>query len=125
MGGPAPGNCAEIEGGGMNPEEQIHRAIVKYLRLAWPEILFFHPANGEKRGIQAAVRLKAMGVIPGVPDLVLIFPDGSHGYLEIKPEEKYATPVQKAFHAELTARNVKVAVVRSIEDVAQTLEEWI
>lgn len=108
----------------MNPEEQIHRSIATYLRIKHPAILFYHPANGEKRGIQAAVRLKAMGVVPGVPDLVLIMPDGTHGYMEIKPEGKYLSPVQKTFHAELRNRNVLVATVRSLDDVAETLREW-
>lgn len=43
-------------------------------RLWW----LFHPANGELRDIRTAVKLKKMGVNPGVPDLWL--PVAAHGY---------------------------------------------
>ena len=50
------------------------------------DVLFFAVPNGGKRGKAEASRLKAEGVVPGVPDLVFAEPRGGfHGlYVEMK-----------------------------------------
>lgn len=54
-------------------EDDIQRALFAHIkRRACPGVFAFHPANGGKRNISEAVRFKSMGVIPGVPDVILI-----------------------------------------------------
>lgn len=48
-------------------EEQV--AFVREFRLRWPDVLIFAIPNGEKRSKAAAGRLKAEGVVAGMPDL--------------------------------------------------------
>src|SRR3990167_4034108 len=56
-------------------EHKEQCAVIQWARLnetKWPCLKYlFHPANGGKRNIRTAVRLKAGGVKAGVPDLVL------------------------------------------------------
>lgn len=54
----------------------------------------FHPANGEYRHPATAGRLKAMGVRPGVPDIIL--PVNSKGYVGMAIELKRSDGSNKA-----------------------------
>lgn len=49
--------------------EQV--AFVNWFRATYPAILIFAIPNGEKRDIGTAVKLKAEGVVPGIPDLYI------------------------------------------------------
>lgn len=56
-------------------EERLHRALVAYLRLALPKPwLVAHVPNGGGRSKAEAGIFKAMGVLAGMPDLLVIGP---------------------------------------------------
>ncbi len=101
-------------------ELSVHLAIVEYLHTVLPGHLGFHPANGEKRDIQTAKKLKRMGVRPGVPDFVIPISGGKVLWLEIKKPKGRASRVQKAFIDRLRAMQHPVAIVESVEDVKNT-----
>lgn len=70
-------------------EHDIQRAFVTELSL-YPKVrqYLFAIANGGSRHMLEAVRLKATGVTPGIPDLFLSIPAQKHGlYLECKSEK--------------------------------------
>ena len=81
------------------PEQAIHQAAVSYLKLLenMGELTFFHPASGGWRSKAEAGIFKSLGVKPGVPDLVLLFPGGRTAFIEIKAPEGRLSPAQKAF----------------------------
>ena len=59
-----------------NPlEHQLQISLIQ--RLKWQcrrdDVTYFHPANGELRGPKLGAKLKAMGVLPGVSDLIVLF----------------------------------------------------
>lgn len=57
------------------PEEQLHKACVAYLRASLPKPWFcFHVPNGGGRSKAEAGILKAMGVLAGMPDLLVMGP---------------------------------------------------
>lgn len=106
------------------PEENIHRQVVQYLAWVKPKALYFHCPNGEARSKAAAGRLKAMGTLPGVPDLLFICDGGTIKFIELKAEGKYLSPAQKAFRETVSGMGASYAVCRSVEDVAETMWEW-
>lgn len=56
-------------------EFDIHRFAVQLLTLKGVKnLIFFHVPNGEQRSKRTGARLKAMGVVRGVSDLVLVIP---------------------------------------------------
>ncbi len=67
-----------------HPEQQLQRAVVEYLRIMenMRKLAFFHPANGGGRTRTEAAIFKGLGVRPGVPDLVLLLPDGRAAFVE-------------------------------------------
>ena len=52
------------------PSEHSEQAgLVMWFRTKFPTVLIYAVPNGEKRAMSVAVRLKAEGVVSGVPDL--------------------------------------------------------
>lgn len=104
-----------------NDEYALHKAIVHYLHQVMPWNLAFHPANGERRDMKTAVRLKAMGVRPGVPDLVIPYGAGRMLWLEIKAPGGRASKAQREYINKLRNYGHTVAIVQSVEDVRLAL----
>ena len=51
----------------------LQKAVVQFLRLACPDGLVFAIPNGGHRSVRAGADLKATGLVPGVPDLCLVW----------------------------------------------------
>jgi len=82
-------------------EYAIHKQIVRVLKVAArPNVIWFHVPNGEARSVQTLMKLRAMGVKPGIADLVFITPIGV-GFLELKSKKGRMEPSQLAFRDSL------------------------
>lgn len=91
-------------------EAAVQIALVARLRQDLrPDVIWFHVPNGEYRDKRSAAKLKAMGVLPGVPDLV--FDNGNILYLEIKKPGGVLSAAQRQFKAcaERAGRHYAVA----------------
>jgi hypothetical protein len=67
-----------------NAEGRIQIAIVQWICHCAPQVLAFHPANGGWRTMAEFARFSAMGVLAGVPDIVIVGPGGRAYFLEVK-----------------------------------------
>jgi hypothetical protein len=106
------------------PEQAIHKAVVSHLNArSEPRVFFFHPANGGKRSIIEAKIFKALGVIAGVPDLIILKAGEVFG-LELKATRGALTPSQRLVHAAMTEAGAKTAVAHSLDEALVTLEVW-
>lgn len=120
-------------------ERQVQAAIVQALRLKGHLVLAtnIEVPMGGRAGMLAAMARKAMGVVPGTPDIAVCLPDARVLWLEVKlPSIKTApadTPVrcrsatktsktQDALHALMRDRGHRVVVVRGVEEAIQALE---
>jgi hypothetical protein len=67
-------------------ENEEQRRLIQWFKAAHPNTLFYAVPNGGRRDLVTAAKLKATGVKPGVPDLVVPVPkNGYHGlYIELK-----------------------------------------
>lgn len=105
-------------------EEAIHRAVVDHLRWrAHEDVVWWHTPNGEARHRATAGRLKAMGVLPGVPDLLLL----RHGRLlglELKSERGRLSPAQRHVQGRLVAAGALVATAHGVDAALATLDHW-
>lgn len=107
-------------------EGPVHLAILRWLRLVLPpDAVPFHIGNGEARDARDGVKLKEMGVLAGVPDL-LILCAGRAIFIEVKaPPDigKKGAPLaprkpsraQKETIAAIIGAGFPVAVVDSID----------
>lgn len=105
-------------------ELAIHKAIVDLLRkTARPGLKFWHTPNGELRDIRVAMKLKAMGVLPGVSDLIMM--DGRCFYaMEVKKPGEAPTSDQVAFLEMFKATGGKTAIVDSVADAEFYFIQW-
>jgi len=113
----------------VKPESAIQRAVRKYLLLHKIDSVAVpngaHLAGDKVARIRQMAAMKADGLRPGFPDL-LLYPRhlASIGHVEIKTEGGKLSDAQADCHAWLAGMGHRVAVVRSVEDMADTLVEW-
>lgn len=105
-------------------EFDLHAAVVSHL--AWRAksgVFWFHPANGGGRSKAEAGRLKAMGVVPGVPDLMLLIEGRCYG-LELKSSKGRLSPAQKTTIPSMERAGCTIAVANSVDAAIDTLTAW-
>jgi hypothetical protein len=82
-------------------ESQIQISLIAELKIRIrPGVMYFHVPNGEERNKSIAAKLKAMGTLPGVADLIFIWCDHARIkilFLELKRRNKPLSPEQYAF----------------------------
>lgn len=112
----------------MREETRLQRRIRRFLHnLGYQTV---HVPNGvvlggtpKQRAIQMN-SLKADGLTPGFPDLIVYGPAAKIGHIEVKLEGEHASDKQMEVEQWLSDFGHKYAVCRSLEDVADTLAEW-
>lgn len=106
------------------PEQAIHKAVVAHLNTRGvADMFWFHVPNGGKRGIIEASIFKKLGVIAGVPDIILIHQGETFG-LELKADKGTLKPSQRLALARMQNAGAKVAVAHSLDEALITLECW-
>lgn len=103
-------------------EHDIQASIIRYLDTVLPPSIRAVGVSNNPRSKIAGGREKARGMRKGFPDLLLT--GAFHGFLEVKREGSYLRPEQKAWRDWCAEQQIPFAVVRSIEDVRETLEAW-
>lgn len=116
-----------------SPEKAVHKAILQYLELVFrPPAIIHHSANeaalSNRDRVGAAIAMnavKAMGMRPGFPDLVVL-PYSNIGplFFEVKAPGGRVSENQQIMIGRLEALGYRVAVVRSVDDVVAKLAEW-
>ena len=77
-------------------EDDLHIALVKYIKIKYPNLIFFHIPNGGKRNIVEAIKFEKMGVMSGVADLFFL---KQRFFLELKSDKGRQSKKQKEFEA--------------------------
>lgn len=108
-------------------ESKLQIACVTWFRLQYPEYVLFAVPNGGFRNAKEAKILKDEGVLAGVADLFLMFPN--HGYMGMFIEMKYGKGRQSTNQAEFQVKaerfGYKYIVVNSLEDFMQEVNSYI
>lgn len=111
----------------MIAEISIHIATVHELRKGildgW---YFWHTPNGEwlRTDPRALSKLMAMGMLPGVPDLIVVSPKGRLHFLEFKSEDGTLSDAQEAFQLWAIRAALPHSVVRSVDEATRVFRHW-
>lgn len=105
-------------------EDNFQKAVARYLDIrgyAW-----FHCPNGGSRNISEAAKLKAMGVKPGIPDiLILEAKKGYHGFaIELKVGKNKRTDHQMEMQEIFLSNNWKVITSYSLDEVIHEIDNY-
>jgi hypothetical protein len=95
-------------------------------RLRWgkhPDWFASHIGHGERRDRATAVRLKRSGVMPGLPDNIIVGPSGFY-FLELKRRPNGLTPEQKIFCDIARAAGGTFAVAYDQDEAVDILGTW-
>lgn len=98
-------------------EARIQHDVVMWLQ---SQHVFVHSVPNELAGSDAGIRMTqfvAMGLRKGVADLVVWWPDGNLGYLEMKTPSGSQSKQQKIFEEKCKEYGVRYDIARSVEDV--------
>lgn len=95
-------------------EHEEQRELVRWFRQFHPDVLIFAIPNGGGRSKASAGRLKAEGVVPGIPDL---FIPAKGLWIEMKRVKGGAlSPEQKAMMQYLEEVGYRAIVCKGAED---------
>lgn len=108
-------------------EHNLQKTCVAWFRLQYPTLLLYAIPNGGQRNPVVGGKLKAEGVVAGIPDLHLACPSGPfHGlFIEMKTPIGRVTVIQSDLHAHLRSQGYAVEVVRSFEQFQQTIIHYL
>lgn len=114
-----------------SPEGKIQAECFQWFWNDFPQYrkLLFHVANENDRAdsnaIQGAIR-KAMGVVSGVSDLILLVPKGRfHGLcIEMKDEKGTQKDQQKEWQALVEAQGYRYEVCRSLAQFKEIIKDY-
>jgi hypothetical protein len=108
-----------------NIEETLQAAIWAHIRFRGnPNAIAFAVPNGEYRSKRTGGRLKAQGVVPGIPDLAFTLPDGRSAYMELKRLGGRLLPEQRAFADKCARMGVEYCTCYDIDTAISVLEAW-
>lgn len=105
-----------------NLEARFQAAIVDYVRTVVANCLVFHVPNGGPG--RSLSRLKWIGCISGIADLVIIDPHGLAYFMEIKPPDGELSTDQKDFRDLCRKRRWPWAQCTTINDARDALAVW-
>jgi len=89
----------------------------------YPHLLIFHVPSGEARDIATAMKLKRMGVVPGVADFLMFIP-GCGIAIELKEKSGMQSKAQKLFQKRWEACGNRYQIARSLLEFKQIIEKF-
>ena len=101
-------------------EADVHKSAIEWMQMQLhPNVIYFHPANGEWRNIATAKRLKGFGVLPGCADIIVLY-NGRALCLEMKaPDGGRQSEPQRVFEAKCGFNGIPYQICRSLDDVIE------
>lgn len=108
-------------------EQTMQIALIRDLRAVLaPSVFLTHIPSGFIAGRGGPLRgafLKAMGLVPGLPDLMLLH-EGVVYFLEVKAPKGKLSPAQAECHIGLRRAGCHVEVVKSLDEALNCLTIW-
>jgi hypothetical protein len=111
------------------PESEANQQeiVIKYLRLAYPNVLYCASAGGMRTSYLQAIKMKRTGYVKGFPDLFIYEPNQDyHGLaIEMKKEKGgVASPEQKQWQEQLRNRGYASYICKGNEEAIKVIDEY-
>ena len=108
-------------------EDHIQAEIVKWWQETYParRADLFHVPNEAKRTPQEAGRMAALGLMPGVPDLIVHVGFNHFVPIEVKAPAGSLSTAQKNLAKFWKERGTVIHVVRSVQEFQEVVRVWL
>ena len=111
------------------PESEANQQeiVIKYLRLAYPNVLYCASAGGMRTSYLQAIKMKRTGYVKGFPDLFIYEPNQDyHGLaIEMKKEKGgVASPEQKSWQEQLRNRGYASYICKGKDEAIKIIDEY-
>lgn len=104
-------------------EWDIHKVVAQRLRYMRHVQLAWHTANGAHMHPATAKQMQRAGVVPGIPDFIILRRGHPPIGLELKSTTGKLSQAQKTVLAELDAQGWKTYVTYGMDEAMMALEE--
>lgn len=105
-------------------EHDVEKQISAYLKVALPsEVICFHIPNGAKLGAQQLWKMRAAGMVAGIPDRCILHNSRAY-FIEVKRPGGDVSESQRQMFPRIEKAGCSVAICRSAEDVERALVAW-
>jgi len=110
----------------LGPEARLNAELVKYIRYQYPTSLMVHVPNEGRRTKAERYSAKVLGILSGVPDLLIFDPRGKyHGLaIELKIKPNKPTDSQARVLKDLAARHWSTAVVYDLDEGIKIVDDY-
>jgi hypothetical protein len=108
-------------------EYQLQKAVIKWINLKYPKLLYCASAGGVRTSFSQAKRMKATGYVRGFPDLFIYEPKGNfHGLaIEIKTLKGRVSKFQLDWINKLHEKGYLSSVGRGFNQVTEIIEHYM
>lgn len=109
-------------------EQRLQTAIVKYIRLAYPNTLFTATMGGVKLNSWSQRNaLKATGYLKGVADLLIFESKESYKglFIEVKTDKGKMTKEQKEFQTNAIARGYLCICCKGFDETKNIIDDYL
>jgi hypothetical protein len=110
-------------------EDRLQIAFMQWVRLQYPKFrdFLFHIPNGGKMSLITGSRLKAMGVKPGVADVLFMFRTSNFGglWLEFKTPKGKQSVQQKEFEELSHVAQYDYQLVRTLDEAMEAFKRYL
>jgi hypothetical protein len=111
------------------PESEANQQelVIKYLRLAYPNLLYCASAGGMRTSYLQAIKMKRTGYVKGFPDLFIYEPRNEYNGLAIEMKKEkggVASPEQKRWQEQLRNRGYASYICKGSEEAIKVIDEY-
>ena len=107
-------------------EDQLQAKFFQTVWNNYPQTrcLLFSVPNGSSRHPLEAVKLKATGLISGIPDIIFVWKGKAYG-IEIKTPIGKLSSRQMDIHKRWADNNIPIHIIRSVEEGISLIESIV
>jgi hypothetical protein len=100
------------------------KAIFELRKIIKDDWRFLHPRNEEVQSPRTVSKQMALGMLPGVPDIIAFSPEGKPHFMEFKSENGDLDDNQQNFQMWAIRANLPHSVVRSVGEAMKVFQFW-
>lgn len=111
----------------MTKEDHLQMQVMSYIRYQYPDLLAFHTPNGGNRNALEGSKFKRMGVLPGVPDILIPKPNKQYYGLciELKIHPNKTTDSQKTVLGKFASSNWQTEVCYDYDTATKIIDNYL